>query len=345
MKKKILFTVISALIASSSIAASKVTLQERDIPTTAGVSAEFAEYQSTHVIPPALQAPETTEQWLEFQAAFDAPTNEQGIAIAEKFDVAYEKKIYAGVETFFLTPKEVAPEYEDKWLIHIHGGAFVFGGEESVLREAAWVASQLGAKVISVDYRRPPLDPFPAAIDDAVAVYKKLIESQSPQATAIFGTSAGGNITLTTTLKLKEEGIPLPGALFAGTPATDLKETSESWLTLAGLDPLGQRAGGIQGTFDVYADGEPLDNPLLSPVYADIEDDFPPTMFVSGTRDLLLSDTVRMHRVLRAAGVDTDLHIYDGQAHADYLGGAFADFPESHENIREMKAFFDKHIN
>lgn len=113
---------------------------------------------------------------------------------------------------------------------------------------------------------------------------------------------------------------------------------------MQGLDPLGQREGLIEGTFDVYAGGEALDNPLISPIYADI-DEFPPTIFISGTRDLLLSDTVRMHRLLRSADVETDLHIYDGQSHGDYMSGILIDMPESEDAINELGQFFNKHIN
>ncbi|MEZ9328991.1 alpha/beta hydrolase, partial [Vibrio breoganii] len=246
----------------------------------------------------------TQQDWLDLQVMFDAPGIAIAVEAAERLEVTYESRKFAGVDTFIVTPKTVSEEYKDKYLVHIHGGAFVFGGGESALREAIWVANGLGAKVISVDYRQPPLHPFPAAIDDAVAVWKELTKTQAAESTAIFGSSAGGNLTLATTLKLQELDLPLPGALFVGTPAVDLKHTSDSWNTLRGLDPLGQREGLIDGTFEVYAPGEALDNPLISPVYAEIES-FPPTILISGTRDLLLSDTVRMHRVLRAADVES----------------------------------------
>ncbi|MGR5095661.1 alpha/beta hydrolase [Vibrio maritimus] len=346
MKNKSLRLVVPALLLSlsSTAAFSGMELQERTIPTPVGISTEFAQLFENRVVPPALPVPNNTAEWLSLQAQFDVAGIKMAQQALERLEVTYEAKQFAGVDTFFVTPKNIAPEYRDKWLVHIHGGAFVFGGGESALREAIWVANGLGAQVISVDYRQPPLHPFPAAIDDAVAVWTELIKTQSPESTAIFGTSAGGNLTLATTLKLQELDLPTPGALFVGTPAVDLKETSDSWLTLQGLDPLGQREGLIEGAFGIYAYGEALDNPLISPIYAEI-DEFPPTMFISGTRDLLLSDTVRMHRLLRSADVDTDLHIYDGQSHADYLNGILFDMPESEDAINELGSFFNKHIN
>ncbi|CAM4161558.1 alpha/beta hydrolase [Vibrio neonatus] len=346
MKKKLLRTFVSTLFIglSTSTAFASMTMGERTIPTPVGVSPEFAQIIENRTVAPPLSVPTNTEEWSALQAQFDAPGIEVTRQALERLQVTYEAKQFAGVDTFFVTPKHIAPEYKDKWLVHIHGGAFVFGGGESALREAIWVANGIGAQVISIDYRQPPLHPFPAAIDDAVAVWKELIKTQSPESTAIFGTSAGGNLTLATTLKLQQLDLPAPGALFVGTPAVDLKETSDSWLTLQGLDPLGQREGLIESTFDVYAGGEARDNPLISPIYADI-DEFPPTVFISGTRDLLLSDTVRMHRLLRSAGVDTDLHIYDAQSHGDYLNNLLFDMPESEDALNELKMFFNQHIN
>lgn len=329
---------------SSAAASADILMKERSIPTPAGVSMELAQILENRTIPAPLPVPNSTEQWQALQKQFDAPGIEISHQVVSRFEVSYEAKQFAGVDTFFVTPKHVAPEYKDKWLVHIHGGAFVFGGGDSALREAVWMANGLGANVISIDYRQPPLHPFPAAIDDVVSVWKELIKTQDPKSTAVFGTSAGGNLTLATTLKFIELGLPTPGALFSGTPAVDLKETSDSWFTLRGLDPLVQREGLIDATFELYAGGEALDNPLLSPIYADI-DEFPPTIFISGTRDLLLSDTVRMHRLLRSSDVESDLHIYDGQSHGDYMSSLLFDLPESDDALREIANFFDKHIN
>lgn len=346
MKLKKINILIPALLItmSSSAAFASLTLSERKVPTPAGISNELAQILEGRQIAPALPVPTNTEEWLKLQTAFDAPGIEIANIALERLKVTYEEKQIAGVDTFLVTPKNIAADYEDKWLIHVHGGAFVFGGGESALREAAWVANGLGAQVISVDYRKPPLNPFPAAIDDVVAVWKEVIKTQSPESTAIFGTSAGGNITLATTLKMQQLELATPGALFIGTPAVDLKEASDSWHTLKGLDPLGQREGLIEGTFEVYSAGEDLDNPLISPIYAEI-DTFPPTVFISGTRDLLLSDTVRMHRHLRAADVEAELHIYDGQSHGDYMNSIVTNLPESDDAIKEISNFFNKHIN
>ncbi|MFS1998649.1 alpha/beta hydrolase fold domain-containing protein [Vibrio breoganii] len=229
MKSKLLGTTISGLLLgmSSFSALANIALDERTIPTPAGISVEFAELLENRVVAPAIPAPKTQQDWLDLQVMFDAPGIAIAVEAAERLEVTYESRKFAGVDTFIVTPKTVSEEYKDKYLVHIHGGAFVFGGGESALREAIWVANGLGAKVISVDYRQPPLHPFPAAIDDAVAVWKELTKTQAAESTAIFGSSAGGNLTLATTLKLQELDLPFqvhclsaPQPLILNTPQT-----------------------------------------------------------------------------------------------------------------------------
>ena len=195
----------------------------------------------------------------------------------------------------------------------------------------------------SIDYRRPPVHPFPAAIEDTLAVWKAVIKKQDASAIALFGTSAGGNLTLATTLKLKQLGLPLPGALFAGTPATDLEKIGDTWYTLEGLDPLGSYDGFIRGCLEVYVPSKDFSDPLISPVRADLKR-FPPTILISGTRDLLLSETIRMHRALRKSDVEADLHVYEGQSHGDYITGSLVDAPESQDAQKEIFQFFEKHL-
>jgi acetyl esterase/lipase len=154
---------------------------------------------------------------------------------------------------------------------------------------------------------------------------------------------SGGNLALAVALKLKQLGEPLPGAIFAGTPATDLEHVTDTWYTLARLDPLGTREGMLAAAFELYGGDMDPANPLLSPVNGDLEG-FPPTLLVSGTRDLLPSDTVRMHRALRAAGVEADLHVYDAQTHGDCLQNLVRDVPEWADAQRELFEFFDAHL-
>ena len=318
-------------------------LRDRVVPPPFGVSPEMAKIVAARRVHLGAEVPTTTEAWLELQKAFDLPGEELGRQAAEHNGVVYEVKEIAGVRTYVLTPKEINERFAGRAFVHAHGGAWVFGGGDSALREAVWMAHGLGVKVISVDYRQPPLHPFPAAVDDVVAVWQELTKNQDAAGTALFGTSAGGNISLAAVLRLKALGKPLPGAVFAGTPATDLANTTDTWHTLEGLDPLGRREGLLSAAMALYAGNEDPSNPLVSPVNGDLRG-FPPTILISGTRDLLLSDTVRMHRALREVSVDADLHVYDGQTHGDYIQNLISPVPECADAQRELFAFFDEHL-
>src|SRR5438270_5448898 len=205
------------------------------------------------------------------------------------------------------------------------------------------MAGLAGFRVISVDHRMPPDFPFPAALDDAVAVYRELLRTANPENIGIFGASAGGSLTLTTLLRAKMENLPMPGAIAPGTPTVDLSKTGDTLFTNAGVDNiLGTQDGFIRATALLYANGRDLKDPLLSPIYGDVHG-FPPAILTSGTRDLYLSHTVRMHRKLRAAGVEAVLQVWEGQSHGQYR--ADLDAPETKEYFDEVAHFFDTHLS
>ncbi|MBV8572344.1 MAG: alpha/beta hydrolase [Acidobacteriaceae bacterium] len=222
------------------------------------------------------------------------------------------------------------------------GGAYVLFGGLAATSEAILIAHYTGAETVSIDYRMPPDAPFPAAVDDSVAVWKDLIKTHNPRSMALFGTSAGGGLTLATVLKLKELGAPLPGALMAGTPWADLTQTGDTEWTNEFIDNvLVKYPGDLGASARLYAGSHDLKEPLLSPVYGELSG-FPPTVLISGTRDLFLSDTVRVHQKLLQAGVEAQLLVLEGQSHAQYLD---AEVPESQTALKEVAQFLDRHLS
>jgi len=187
-----------------------------------------------------------------------------------------------------------------------------------------------------------PDHPFPAAVDDAVAVWKAVIETRAPKSVGVFGTSAGGGLALALVMRLRELGLPLPGAIAPSTPWTDLTGASDSYAVNEEVDGSFPRMGAFGlAMAAVYAGPAGLEHPLVSPVFGDFTD-FPPTILTTGTRDLLLSDTVRVHRALRAAGAVAQLEVHEAMSHAEYLL-AF-DSPESAVVFKDIAAFFDQHL-
>jgi epsilon-lactone hydrolase len=246
------------------------------------------------------------------------------------------------VPAFMVTPAVIPPANRNRLLVHVHGGCYVLSGGEAATTEAIYMAGFGHFKVLSIDYRRPPDAPYPAALDDAMAVWKATVKTADPKRTGIFGTSAGGALTLSMILRAKMEKLPLPAAIAPGTPMSDLTGTGDSFATNFMVDNvLVGSDGRCDAMAKLYANGHDLRDPMLSPVYGDMHG-FPPTILTTGTRDLLLSNTVRVHRKLRQAGVEAELQVYEGQSHAQYMRDANA--PETKEAFEEIARFFDKHL-
>ncbi|MEM1248261.1 MAG: alpha/beta hydrolase [Acidobacteriota bacterium] len=280
----------------------------------------------------------TDDQWRAMQSA-GAPNLDE---LAKLAGVGIEKKEIAGVPVYVVTPNEVSPKHENHLFFHVHGGGYVLGGGDSAVTEAVSFASLMGIRAVSVDYRMPPDHPFPAAVDDAVAVFKAVTQDRPANALFIGGTSAGGGLTLATTLKLKEIGHDLPGALWLGTPWADLTKTSDSLYTNEGIDRVLVTYDGMLGAMaKLYAGDKDLKHPLISPLYGDFNG-LPPTQLVTGTRDMFLSDTARTHRKLRGAGVEADLNVYEALSHAEYL--MVQGSPESKEVADDLSAFLVEHL-
>ena len=180
-------------------------------------------------------------------------------AMLERLHVKFEASAIDGVRVHILTPDELPPENKDKVLIHIH------------------VTGDGHYKVISVDYRMPPEAYFPAAVDDAVAVYKAVLKDTPAKNIGAFGTSAGGALTLELVLRAREQGLPAPGALASGTPMSDATKTGDSFYTNEKVDNIPvSRDGFCDAATVIYAHGHDLKDPLISPVYGDMHG-FPPT--------------------------------------------------------------------
>ncbi|WP_254049870.1 alpha/beta hydrolase [Novosphingobium sp. TH158] len=221
---------------------------------------------------------------------------------------------------------------DDRAVLYIHGGAFIVGGGEAAGLAAAQIADMIGLRTLSVDYRMPPDHPFPAGLDDCVEAYRLLLESYAPGNIAVYGGSAGANLAVTTILKARDEGLPLPAACVLHSPVSDLRQIGDTFTTNTELDVVLKRPGEWMPA--LYSGGHDLTDPLLSPALADFSAGFPPTVLTSGTRDLLLSDTVRLHRAMRKAGLRADLHVWEAMCH-----GMAHTAPEAQELLGEHIAF------
>jgi epsilon-lactone hydrolase len=284
----------------------------------------------------------TGEEWRKAADEQAAKAVQALPALRRRLHVSVKADIIDGVRVFIVTPDIISPKHQDKLLIHVHGGCYLLFPGESGTSEAIMMAGFGHFKVISVDYRMPPEAYFPGALDDAMTVYKAALKTTAPRNIAVFGTSAGGALTLEMMLRAKQEGLPMPGAIAPGTPMSDATKTGDSFYTNEMVDNvLVSRDGFCNAATVVYAHGHNLADPLISPVYGDVHG-FPPAILTTGTRDLLLSNTIRVHRKLRQAGVDAQLQVFEGESHAQYQFNDQA--PETKEAFGEISTFFDKHL-
>jgi len=342
----------SSLLAAGAAAlgvfvASQAMAQTREVPAKVlevpgTVSPQLQKIVNAPLNPFYDKIPATNEEWKKQIRGIEEATAKGLPALREALKVTVEPTTLDGVKAFIVTPQNMPAQNRNRLLVHVHGGCFASFAGESGTVEAIYMAGFGGYKVISVDYRTPPDHPYPAPLDDAMIAWKAATKMANPRNMAILGSSAGGNLTLAMVLRAKRDGLPLPAAIAPGTPMSDLSGAGDSFQTNAMVDNVLVAYGAnCDKRAALYAAGHDLKDPMLSPVYGDMNG-FPPAILTTGTRDLLLSNTVRVHRKLRQAGVEASLQVYEGQSHAMYYRDVTA--PESREAFSEIAQFFDKHL-
>jgi epsilon-lactone hydrolase len=308
----------------------------------------------TRVVPmPTTVSPEA-EQWLkeiehegpqskdlaEIRKGTDEWRKRDSAEALRLYPVKVESKNIAGVQTDIITPLEAPDANEKRVLINLHGGGFI--SDSGSLIEGIPIAYLTKIKVVSVYYRLAPENPFPAAVEDVVAVYKELLKTYQPRSIGIFGTSAGAILTGEVAVKLKQSGLPLPAALGIFSTLADFSRPSDSQQLFA--------LNGFSGNIAPEAPDRPHDeryvgktdpkDPVLSPLFADLHG-FPPCLLVTSTRDLLLSNTAIFHRALLRAGVNAQLIVFEALPHAFWY---HFQLPESKEALQIMANFFDENV-
>lgn len=257
------------------------------------------------------------------------------------FPVDVAERTLGGVRCDIITPHEIPAGKRHRVLINVHGGGFVT--DSGSLVEGIPIAYLTKTKVVSVYYRLAPEHPFPAAVDDTVAVYKELLKTYNPKNMALFGTSAGAILTAEVAVALRQKHLPLPAALGVFSGAGDLSQPGDSqslytiWGFGGNLEPPARPPEHLAKEY--VGNTNPKD-PVLSPLYADLSG-FPPTLFVTSTRDLLLSGTTLLHRAFLRSGDDARLVVFEALPHAFWYN---YQLPETREALDIMAKFFDKHV-
>jgi monoterpene epsilon-lactone hydrolase len=318
---------------SSYIDASGTAHVTRVVPVPKTVSPEAQQFLARRV--PDTQPPQSIEQ---IRAAAAKYEDSAGHAAEALYPVTMHMDKIAGVPVRIVDPVNAAADKKDRVLINVHGGGFT--GDWGSQTETIPIAALTGTQVVAVLYRMAPEHPFPADVDDTVAVYRELLKTHKPENIGLYGTSAGAILTAETAVKIKQLGLPLPGALGVFSGMGDFSRTGDSQ-AIFGLDGLSGPLKLDEGSNGIaYVGNTDRRDPVLSPIFADLHG-MPPTLFVTSTRDLLLSGTVNLHRAFLSAGAPAELIVYEALPHAFWNN---AGLPESKEADRAMAAFFDAHL-
>jgi monoterpene epsilon-lactone hydrolase len=250
-----------------------------------------------------------------------------------------EDQTIAGVRCKVIMPQQIAQGKEDRVLINLHGGGF--NSDSGSLTETIPEANLTGTKVIAVLYPLAPEHPFPAAVNAAVDVYKELLKTHKPNKVAIYGTSAGAILTAEVAVKLKQLGLPEPAALGVFSGLGDFSIMGDSWalFTLTGLSGHLEPPNNQPHDTSYVGSTDPKD-PVLSPLYADLKG-MPPALFITSTRDALLSGTCILHRAFLRAGDDAELVVFEALPHAFWND---AKLPESKEAHQIISKFLDSKL-
>lgn len=280
------------------------------------------------------------ETLAERRSKTDKWQNGAGAEFQKLYPVNVEEQTIAGVPTRVITPLNVPDDKRDRVLINVHGGGF--NSDSGSLTETVPIANLTKTRVIAVLYRLAPEHPFPAAVDDAIAVYRQVLKTYRPRNVALYGTSAGAVLTGEIAAKLRQSGLPLPAALGIFSGFGDFSRTGDSRAIYAlnGFSgPLRSPAENKNSDSAYVGSIDPKD-PVLSPLYADLAG-FPPTLFITSTRDLLLSGTTILHRAFLRAGVDAQLVVFEALPHAFWND---PHLPETKEADEIMAKFFDTEL-
>jgi len=300
--------------------------------------------QFAHPAAPAAAAPATPPDIAAIRAD-DERKNAPFVArAATLYPVRIEERLIGGVRTQVVTPKAgVAPENRDRVLINLHGGGFLWGEGNGARAESIPIAGLGRITVIAVAYRMAPEFRFPAASEDVAAVYRELLKDHRAENIGIYGCSAGGILAGEAVAWFARTGLPMPGAIgtFCGSLAALGGDSSHVAPLLVGELPFpGADSGSLSG--QPYFEGASAQDPLVLPINSpQLLRTFPPTLLIAGSRDFMVSSLFASQAALAAAGVDAELHVWDGMWHAFFFD---PDLPESQQVYRVVVSFFAHHL-
>ena len=305
---------------------------QRVVPLPQGLSPEAKAWMSRPITTDA----NVTQTIAQRRDALDASQARHRDELLKIFPATVKDSTMAGVPVREVLPATI--KHKDRILICLHGGGF--NADSGSYSESIPVAALTGVRVVSVLYRLAPEHPFPASVEDVIAVYKELLKTYKPNHIGIFGSSAGAGLTLQAAVKMKQLKMPMPAALGPFSAPASMADGGDS-RSLYNTDGWRGYVPIQDGSLDLEYVGktDPRD-PVLSPLYADLHD-MPPTLFITSERDLLLSATSSLNRAFLRAGNHSQLIVFEGLPHCFWNNNTL---PESREAWGYMAGFFEQEL-
>jgi acetyl esterase/lipase len=288
-----------------------------------------------------MPAPDDLEAWKAVQTANDAAKEGAADEKAISFGVTYDETEFAGIPVIVVTPSKLASK--DKIAVYTHGGAYVLNSAKAVIESAMFFAAGTGLRVIAVDYTLAPHAKWQETTDEVIRVFEALAkQGYAADDIVLYGDSAGGGLAAATTLKMRDLGMAMPATLVLWSPWADVSETGDTYVTLRDAEPYYTYEHVLGPSALAYADAEDHKNPYVSPVYGDFRKGFPPTLIQGGTKEIFLSNFIRLYQGLDQAGQTVKLDIYEGMPHV--FIPSLPESPESQAAMAKVRNWVSAHL-
>jgi len=314
------------------------------IPTTISKKAQEMLKNMTMNLPPSFvtPAPDDLEGWKKLNQQLSSMDFYGSQRTVDSYQPNVTVTKLGNVNVLDIKPKD----WKDngKVLVYLHGGGYTFLSANSTLGAAVPVANTTGLRVISVDYTLAPLSKWNQTTSEVVSVIQALIKDQgySPSDIAMYGDSAGGGLVAGSVLKMRDGGIGIPAAIVLWSPWTDVTRSGDSYYTLKNADPFIPSDSMFKNMADAYVNPSDQKNPYASPVYGNFSKGFPPTLIQGGTKEILLSDFIRLYQAIDQADIPVKLDIYEGMPHVFQV--FLHNTTESNASLSKMSKFLHDYL-
>ena len=342
------FAILATTFASKAIAQTPATQTPATgsdrftVPTTVSpeAAAQLGKLYARLAHAPKRERPKTQEDWDRANAQLAAIAAPISTATADALHVTRTEDHLGGVPVLRIRPANYKPG--GPVILYMHGGAFTFLSAGTSLSIPALISTSSGHEVISIDYTLAPRADWHVITDQVLSVWKAVLASGvKPESIGIMGDSAGGALTAASVLKMRDQHLPLPGALYLISPGADISGAGDTYTTLAAADPV-LSSETTSWSAEAYAPVADQKNPYVSPVYGDYTQAFPPTLIQVGTREHILSSSVREYQAIRSGGHEAVLDVYEGMPHV--FISLIPQAPETKIAVKRATDFFAAHL-